>query len=95
MICPDCHGLRHAVIRGPLIPCASCGGCGIASCSDGAVGCGLNVVNEGCGASTRLPDARELDHEPQHLAPPFCVPSLGKLGMASPGGISEHSDVEY
>jgi hypothetical protein len=35
----------------------------------------------------------ELDHEPQHLAPLFCVPSLGKLGMASPGGISEHSDV--
>jgi hypothetical protein len=35
----------------------------------------------------------ELDHEPQHLAPLFCVPSLAKLRMASPGGISEHSDV--
>lgn len=45
MICPDCNGARYALIRGRVIPCATCGGCGFASCCDGAVGCGLDVVN--------------------------------------------------
>jgi hypothetical protein len=45
MICPECNGARYAVIRSQAIPCSTCGGCGIASCCDGAVGCGQDVVN--------------------------------------------------
>ncbi len=45
MICPDCHGMHYAVTRGQSIPCATYGGCGLASCCHGAVGCGLDVVN--------------------------------------------------
>ena len=37
MICPDCNGARHAIVRGRLIPCSTCAGCGIASCCDGAI----------------------------------------------------------
>jgi hypothetical protein len=64
MICPDCHGLRYAVIRGQLIPCSTCGGCGIASCCDGAVGCGLDVVNgELAGISSIFQMARRISTE--------------------------------
>jgi hypothetical protein len=55
MICPDGHGLRHAVLRGRVIPCASCGGCGIASCCDGAVGCGLDVANGELASCPEIP----------------------------------------
>jgi hypothetical protein len=26
MICPECDGRRHAVVRGRVIPCSTCGG---------------------------------------------------------------------
>lgn len=36
--CPDCHGVRGL---GP--PCRGCGGTGIVSCCEGAVGCADDV----------------------------------------------------
>jgi hypothetical protein len=59
MICPDCHGLRYAVIRGRVIPCSTCGGSGIASCCDGAAGCGLDVVNGELGGNYRISDGEK------------------------------------
>ncbi len=41
MICEECGGIRDE--RKP--PCAECGGCGITSCCDGAVGGPSDVGN--------------------------------------------------
>lgn len=62
MTCPDCHGLGEVLIgRGPdgqwrivhriadaltLVPCPGCGGCGIASCCDGAIGSAADVPGQ-------------------------------------------------
>lgn len=59
MRCEDCHGLGEVLIgRSPdgewrivyrltdavtLIPCPGCGGSGISSCCDGAIGCAADV----------------------------------------------------
>ncbi len=57
--------------------------------------CGASraVVKRGTAALQLVRPIPELDHEPQQRLPLFLAPGLAKLGMASPGGISEHSDV--
>jgi hypothetical protein len=64
VICPDCHGQRYTVIRGRLIPCSTGGGYGIASCCDGAVGCGLDVVNGELGGNYRISDGSHESAKP-------------------------------
>lgn len=64
MICQDCKGkgwvrppfpvftIRLPRIT-PVVPCEGCGGSGIASCCEGAVGCAGDVTNVGRAEWTR------------------------------------------